>query len=154
MPGYGIRGPEEGSGLLPWAWAVERLTLSRIFWLSTVWPDGRPHAMPVWAVWHEDAVWFSCSLGSRKTRNLLADARCTLTTENGAEPVVIEGTAELVTDPAALETLLGLENAKYDTDYGMDMLDPEKSATFRVRPAWAFGLDSADFSGSPTRWRF
>src|SRR5690606_27626478 len=24
MPGYGIVGPDEGSGLLPWSWAVER----------------------------------------------------------------------------------------------------------------------------------
>ena len=25
MPGYGVVGPEEGSGLLPWSWAQERL---------------------------------------------------------------------------------------------------------------------------------
>ena len=31
MPGYGIRGPAEGSGLLPWSWAVERLRAARNF---------------------------------------------------------------------------------------------------------------------------
>jgi hypothetical protein len=30
MPGYGIQGPDEGSGLLPWSWAEQRLTESRI----------------------------------------------------------------------------------------------------------------------------
>jgi hypothetical protein len=27
-------------------------------------------------------------------------------------------------------------------------------STVRVRPRWAFGLDSDDFTGSPTRWTF
>ena len=25
MPGYGLLGPDEGTGLLPWSWAEERL---------------------------------------------------------------------------------------------------------------------------------
>ena len=41
MPGYGILRPEEGTGLLPWSWADERLRRSHDFWLATVWPDGR-----------------------------------------------------------------------------------------------------------------
>lgn len=36
----------------------------------------------------------------------------------------------------------------------MDALDPAVNTTFRVRPVWAFGLDEADFRGSPTRWGF
>jgi PPOX class probable F420-dependent enzyme len=154
MPGYGTLGPEEGTGLLPWSWAVERLAGSRNYWLATVRPDGRPHVMPVWAVWDEDHLWFSSSLGSRKILNLQADPRCTVTTEDAAAPVVVEGTAEIVTDPDALAGMLALENAKYATDYGIDMLDPSKNATVRVRPRWAFGLDSTDFTGSPTRWVF
>src|SRR5919204_655362 len=98
MPGYGLEGPESGSGLLPWSWAEERLVASRNFWLATRWPDGRPHVMPVWAVWHDQTLWFSCSRGSRKTRNLLNDPRCVITTENPRDPVVLDGTAQLVTD--------------------------------------------------------
>src|SRR5690348_7591741 len=77
MPGYGIKGPSEGTGLLPWAWATERLASARNYWLSTTTPAGAPHAMPVWAVWLDDRLWFSSSLGSRKIRNLTADPRCT-----------------------------------------------------------------------------
>jgi hypothetical protein len=47
MPGYGVQGPEGGSGLLPWAWAEERLGRARNYWVTTLWPDGRPHSMPV-----------------------------------------------------------------------------------------------------------
>src|SRR3954470_14425664 len=78
MPGYGTLPEGEGTGLLPWSWAVERLERTHDFWLATVWPDGRPHVMPVWGVWLEDAVWFSSSLGSRKARNLAGDDRCVL----------------------------------------------------------------------------
>jgi PPOX class probable F420-dependent enzyme len=152
MPGYGIQPAGEGRGLLTWAWAEERLAASRTYWLATVWPDGRPHVMPVWAVWEGGALWFSCSGRSRKTRNLQAEPRCVLTTEDATEPVVVEGEAELVTERSALERLLELENAKYGTSYGIELLDPAVNATFRVRPRWAFGLESEDFTGTPTRW--
>jgi len=153
MPGYGTVGPTEGTGLLPWSWAEERLAASHDYWLATVWPDGRPHVMPVWGMWHEQSIWFSCSGRSRKTRNLLADPRCVLTTDNALEPVVVEGTAELVTDLGVLATVLDVENAKYSTDYTMELMDPAVNACFRVRPTWVFALTEDDFEGSPTRWQ-
>jgi len=116
------------------------LTASRNYWVASSWPDGRPHAMPVWGVWHDGTFWFSSSRRSRKARNLAADPRCVVTTENPEEPVVVEGLAEVVTDPRALARLLALENAKYATDYGIELLDPAVNATIRVRPSWAFGL--------------
>ena len=33
MPGYGILPAGEGTGLLPWEWAVERLARSHDYWL-------------------------------------------------------------------------------------------------------------------------
>jgi Pyridoxamine 5'-phosphate oxidase len=154
MPGYGLRGPREGSGLLTWAWAEQQLIEARNFWLATHWPDGRPHVMPVWAVWLRDALWFSCSKRSRKSRNLANDPRCVLSTENAASPVVVEGSASLVTEIDDLRVLLEAENAKYSTAYGMDMLDPAANSTFRVQPRWAFALRTDDFTGTPTRWIF
>lgn len=152
MPGYGIRAADDGDGLLPWTWAIERLVKSRNFWLATARPDGEPHLMPVWAVWMADALWFSCSNDSRKTKNLRADGRCSLATDDAAAPVVVQGVAEVVCDPAELRGLLDAENAKYGTDYGIEMLDPALNTCFKVRPAKVIGLDSADFTGSPTRW--
>lgn len=152
MPGYGLLGRDEGTGLLPWQWAEERLVSSRNYWVVSLWPDGRPHIMPVWGLWHEGAFWFSSSKGSRKARNLSADPRCVVTTEDAADPVIMEGSAELVTEPEALATVLALENAKYDTNYTIDLLDPDVNSVYRVRPRWAFGLRHDDFTGSPTRW--
>lgn len=154
MPGYGIQPADQGTGLLPWSWAEERLAASRNYWVVTSWPDGRPHAMPVWGMWHEGAFWFSSSKPSRKSKNLSADPRCVVTTEDAENPVVLEGVADLLTSPQDLATLLALENAKYSTDYGIEMLDPAANSSFRVRPVWAFGLEARDFTGSPTRWDF
>lgn len=155
MPGYGLVGPEEGSGLLPWRWARDRLDASHDYWLVTSWPDGRPHAMPVWGVWDDDDTLLFTSAGrSRKVRNLLADPRCVVTTEDPQEPVIVEGVAETVTDAAVLRRTIGAINAKYASALTVDFLDPAVNATVRVRPVWAFGLRHDDFTGSPTRWRF
>lgn len=154
MPGYGIRPATEGSGLLPWSWAEERLVSSRNYWMVTVWPDGHPHAMPVWGMWHARGFWFSSSKPSRKARNLRANPRCVVTTEDPLNPVVVEGTAELLTDPRDLALLLALENTKYETAYEIEMLDPAVNSCFRVTPNWAFGIEHGDFTGSPTRWDF
>lgn len=154
MPGYGTLGPTEGTGLLPWSWAVARLAASHDYWVATVWPDGRPHVMPVWGVWLDGALWFSSGGRSRKTSNLSADPRCVVTTDRAREPVVVDGTAERVGALEVIGRFLAASNAKYSTAYGPDFLDPAVNATFRVRPAWVFGLVEDDFDGSPTRWVF
>src|SRR5215207_127393 len=71
-PQYGIRGPTEGAGLLPWTRAIERLTSARGYWLATVRPDGRPHVTVVWGVWLHNAFYFGTIPRSRKARNLMA----------------------------------------------------------------------------------
>jgi hypothetical protein len=154
MPGYGVLGPTEGSGLLPWSWAEERLAASHDYWLATVGPDGRPHVMPVWAVWDAGCLWFSSSLGSRKARNIDVEPRLTVTTDNALEPVIVEGSAERVVTLEARTRFIGLSNAKYGTDYSVDFLDPAVNGTYRVAPHRVFGLVETDFTGSPTRWVF
>jgi nitroimidazol reductase NimA-like FMN-containing flavoprotein (pyridoxamine 5'-phosphate oxidase superfamily) len=154
MPGYGTLPAGEGGGLLPWSWAAERLARSHDYWLATVTPQGAPHLMPVWAVWYQSRLWFSSSNGSRKARNLGTEPRCTLSTDDPLEPVVVQGQARCVTDRDALATMLAEENAKYGTSYGMDMVDPATNSVFSLAPERVFALDSRNFSGSPTRFIF
>jgi general stress protein 26 len=154
MPGYGTLGVNEGSGLLPWSWAEHQLTTSHNFWLATRWPDGRPHVMPVWAIWHDGQLLFSSGKASRKALNLANDRRCVLTTEDSQNPVVVDGVAELLTQRADLELYLAVMNAKYGTNYGQEMIDPASNCAYRMHPNWIFGLRADDFTGSPTRWTF
>jgi len=154
MPGYGVLDAEHGTGLLPWSWALTRLERSHDYWVATVGPDGNPHVMPVWGIWRDDALWFSCSRGSRKARNLAAHPRCAITTDNAYEPVVIQGDAEFVDDVAAIGTFVAQTNQKYRTAYPIEFFTSASNACVRVAPSWAFGLTESDFTGSPTRWTF
>lgn len=154
MPGYGIAPAEAGSGLLPWSWAAERLAGARNYWVASVWPDGRPHSMPVWGVWDDSVLWFTSSVSSRKVKNLRADPRCVVTTEDAGDPVVIEGRAKFTTDRAVIRRVLDLMNEKYRSDLVEGFLDPAVNATIGVPPDQVISMRHGDFTGSPTRWRF
>lgn len=155
MPGYGIE-PATSGGLLPWSWAEQRLLGSRSYWLATTWPDGRPHVMPVWAVWLDSALWFSCGPDSRKAKNLTTDPRCVLTTDNATEPVVCEGSASLCTDRDSIDRFARAAVAKYesvsDGDYDLDFY--LANSTYVLRPRKVIALSEEDFTTSPTRWTF
>lgn len=147
MPGYGISAAKKG--MLPWSWARSRLAANRNFWISTLRPDGRPHAMPVWGVWHNDRLFFSTAITSLKARNLLANPVCTATTESGAEAVIVEGRATVISDPVVLKPVWNAYRAKYN--WPMDGED-----MFALAPATVFGfIETADqFATAATRWRF
>jgi hypothetical protein len=150
MPGYGLANENEGRGLLPWSWAVERLRDGQNYWLSTVRPDGAPHTMAVWGVWLDGAFYFSTGRLTRKVVNLAHDERCVLCTERADEPVILEGVAKLVDGPALPKRLPQVYEAKYGMGY------PEDSNVYAVHPRVVFGLieDAAEFGGSATRWEF
>jgi PPOX class probable F420-dependent enzyme len=152
MPGYGILTASEGSGLLPWSWAVERLETSHDYWISTTWADGRPHVTPVWGAWIDGGIWFSCSPESRKAKNLDRDPRCSIATDDAYKPVIVDGVAERVHDGSDVRRFTDVSNAKYETDYSIDFF--AANALFAIRPRSVFALDEDDFPGSPTRWRF
>jgi PPOX class probable F420-dependent enzyme len=157
MQDYGIAQDEEGQ--LPWSWAEEQLAASRNYWICTTRPDGRPHAMPVWGVWVDGAVYFSTGRQTVKARNLAANPALTVHLESGDECVVLEGRAEVVSDAAALGPADAAYAAKYQDaqtgePYHLIQPEPSDSPIFRVRPAVAFGWHERDFPQSATRWRF
>jgi nitroimidazol reductase NimA-like FMN-containing flavoprotein (pyridoxamine 5'-phosphate oxidase superfamily) len=152
MPGYGILEPDEGTGLLPWSWARERLERSRDYWIATRWPDGRPHLMPVWGIWRDRSLVFSSARASRKARNLVAEPRCTVATDDPLEPVVVEGVATFLEDSAEIATFASAVNAKHDVEYPVSFYAAPENVCIRIDAVSAIGLVEADFTGSPTRW--
>jgi hypothetical protein len=152
MPGYGVAGADAGAGLLPWSWAVGRLTASPQYWVAAVDGAGRPHVMPVWGVWWDGAVWFSSSPGSRRARSLAVRPACTVATADPHQPVAVEGDARRIADDDAVAAFAARSNAKYEVAYSVDFY--RENATFRVAPRRVIGLDDADFTGTPTRWTF
>jgi nitroimidazol reductase NimA-like FMN-containing flavoprotein (pyridoxamine 5'-phosphate oxidase superfamily) len=150
MPGYGIKGPEEGKGLLPWKWAEERLAKAHNFWVASTRPDGRPHVMPVWGVWMEGALYFSTGAKSRKARNLRANPSCVVCGEHARGQIVIEGQARRLSDRKLWKRFSKVYEEKYDFDMSGYSAEP----FYMVRPRTVFGLWEKDFVGSATRWKF
>jgi hypothetical protein len=111
--------------------------------------------MVVWGLWQDGRILFSTGSKSRKARNLTHNANCVLCTEDAAEAVVVEGTAEIADVPARGKFLRSYER-KYKFDMsGMkqDILSM-KEPVFAVRPRVVFGLWEKDFVGKATRWSF
>jgi hypothetical protein len=106
--------------------------------------------MPVWAVWHADALWTSTGAESRKARNLAVRSECSAGTERAGEAVIVEGVAISLLASEAPAEVSQLYVAKYRGGY------PEDSPLFRIEPRVAFGFsETADqFGEAATRWRF
>jgi len=152
-PGYGIVGAEDGKGLLSWAWVARKMKNCRTFWLATIHADlqagnGRPHVMPVWGVWLDDAFFFSTGRKSRKGQNLAANPACTIANDDGQEAVIIEGLATQAEDAAEQERVAIAYKKKYKMD-PRSMGEP----IFRVQPSRVFGFVEKTFPQSATRWR-
>jgi PPOX class probable F420-dependent enzyme len=147
MQGYGV--PESAEGMLPWRFARERLERARNYWVCTVRPDGRPHAVPVWTVWVGNVLYFGTAPTSQKARNLATNPAVVVHLESGDEVVIVEGTAEPAGSlPAELFEQIGdAYAAKYEG------YRPESPAgQYVVRPRLVYGWHR--FPTDVTRWHF
>lgn len=152
---------------LEWAEAHRRLEAAEIFWLSTVRPDGRLHVTPLIGAWHDGALYFSTGPGEQKVKNLAHDPHCALTTGQNVltegVDIIVEGTAERVAGPAALEEVIAVHEAKYRDQmtspgslfFGMgDLIRKGDVVVYAVAPdtAYGFGRDGGVYNH--TRWTF
>src|SRR5205823_7823928 len=64
--------------------------------------DGSPHVTGVGALWVNGSFWFETGRASRKGRNLARDPRCTLSVATERFDLVIEGEAQLITEPVVV----------------------------------------------------
>jgi hypothetical protein len=103
-------------------------------------------------VWRDDALWFSCSRNSRKALNLKANPLVVATTDDPANPVIVEGEAALVLDRDSIAEFAEWSDTKYETSYGIEFFGASDNACFRIEVATAFGISGQDFTGSPTKW--
>ena len=148
---YGVPTDASGGELLPWSWAVEQLTAARNYWICTTRRDGRPHAMPVWGIWLEDAVWFSTDPSSVKGLNMARDPRIVVHLESGDETVVLEGEVEHPTDRRALERFV----EAYEQKYAFRIeLASENFGIYVLRPRVAQTWTESDFPRTAARWIF
>lgn len=154
MPNYGL---DVGPPPLDWAWARYRLRRSRDYWIATVRSSGAPHLMKVWGEWrHDNTFAFSSDPASTKVRNLAGEPRCSISTEDVDDLVVVEGRVrELRIDE--IEAFLENYNSKYAVlDPGWGELTTDFGPFWVVEPTVAFGCVETDqrFAQTMTRWAF
>lgn len=138
----------DGSALLPWTWALERIERERNYWVSSTNADGTPHSRPMWGLWLEDLLYLTVG-GHQAYRNLRDRGDAVVHVDSASEVVILEGRAFLVEDRAAMERVLAAYNLKYDWNMSPD--DPGGIFAFRPRVAYGWSLDN--FVPSGTRWR-
>jgi Pyridoxamine 5'-phosphate oxidase len=149
--GYGISKEGSGQDLLPWGTVSGWLEAARNYWVVTASPEGRAHAMPVWGVWLEGAVFFSTDPASRKAQNLEANPRLIVHLESGEEVAVLEGVARKVRDRGLRERVAATYSRKYEMDAG---LQDESALLYELRPQVALTWYERNYPQSATRWRF
>jgi nitroimidazol reductase NimA-like FMN-containing flavoprotein (pyridoxamine 5'-phosphate oxidase superfamily) len=159
LDGYG--GPP-----IPWARASERFEkdsgIEPTHWLATVRPDGRPHVMPVWAVWVDGAFYFVTGATARKRKNLVHNAYCVITVASSGLDLVVEGEATKVGNEAKLQRIAGVyasqgwhptvRNGLFYAD-GAPSAGPPPYEVYEVTPTTVFAMGRDD-PGGATRWRF
>jgi hypothetical protein len=108
---------------------VRRFAEAECSWFSSVRPNGRAHAAPVWHVWHQGRVYVITTSMAIKTDNVQQNPNIVMTHPDPANPIIIEGWAALT--PAARQSLQPLFAAKYNWDI---QASPDYDAIIEIVP--------------------
>lgn len=154
MPGYGV--PDAQDGMLALPDIRERLATAKNYWICTATSSGTPHAVPVWAAFVNDTLYFG--VGPRSTRNLLANAAVSVHLESADRVVIAEGIAEQIhgPDPELSKAIDDQYAAKYDWRPSGDSETPVGDGWFALAPhriiAWtSFPADATRWTRTPVR---
>lgn len=155
-----------GHDPIPWSRVERQLDPGdkhRPYWLATTNPDGTPHLTGVGAIWSEGKIYVVSGPGTRKSRNLAANARCALSAGLIDIDLVVEGTAAKVTDSATLERVakryreggwpVEVRDGAFIAPYSAPSAGPPPWDLYEVTPLSATGVATAAPDGA-TRWRF
>lgn len=134
-------------------------------WLATISEDGSPHVTGVGAIWADGCFWFETGRRTRKGSNLARDPRCSLSVAAREFDLVVEGSAELVTEPdrvAAMAARWAAEGwpcrvdetgTALTADYSAPSAGPPPWHVYRIIPRTATAVATVE-PGGATRWRF
>lgn len=159
-------------GTLDWRPVAARLTAGvsqapgtggpdrHTWWIATINADGSPHVTGIGALWHRDAIWLETGPSTRKARNLARDPRCTLSVALDEADLVVEGDANLVTEPAVVAEMAELwagdgwpcrvdeSGAALTADFSAPSAGPPPWYVYRVTPRRATVLQTVEPGGA------
>lgn len=134
-------------------------------WLATINADGSPHVTGIGAMWVDGEYWIVTAKTSRKGRNLARDPRCSISLTTDEFDLVVEGDAELVTDPATVARIAKVfaddgwpcrvdeSGEALTAPFSAPSAGPPPWHVYRVRARAAMAVGVTD-GGGATRWQF
>ncbi|HYK88202.1 MAG TPA: pyridoxamine 5'-phosphate oxidase family protein [Acidobacteriota bacterium] len=147
---YGV--PRDAKGLLPWSHVDERMASASCYWVTTVSPDGHPHATPVDGIWMDNRLYFGGSPKTRRNRNLASSPATCIHLESGKDVVILHGESRELRAPGQVLGKRLAEASKVKYGYGWKPEDYEKTPgmfVFQPRTVLAW----KKFPRDATRWR-
>lgn len=156
-----------GHAALPWSRAQAALDTpepaDNTFFLGTCRPDGTPHAAGVGAQWLAGVLYFVSGPGTRKSRDLAVNPKCTISARLAGIDLVLEGTAARVTEAATLEAVAAgyrdggwpatVEGDALTAPYNAPSAGPAPWPVYRLTCHTVVGVATTEPHGA-TRWRF
>ncbi|MDT5015582.1 MAG: hypothetical protein QOD39_1742 [Mycobacterium sp.] len=127
-------------------------------WLTTTNTDGTPHVTPVGFIQIDGVRYFNSGPATRKSRNIAANPRCAVSVATQPFDLVIEGSAERVTDAGELRIVADTFNkqgwpAQVDGDaltaeYSAPSAGPPPWHVYRIAPTTVFAFGTAEPGGA------
>jgi hypothetical protein len=108
--------PEYGTvtEIRQWSAVREELEQARYYWLATVRPDGRPHAVPLDGIWMDDVWYYGGSDQAVHYRNVAERPEAVMHVGDGLQAIIVEGEVRPARPSKALARRLATASrAKY-----------------------------------------
>ena len=125
---------------------LTRFATSACSWLSTVRPDGRAHAAPIWHIWCNGRAYVVTTAEAVKVHNIELNPHVVITHPDPHHAIIIEGMAAVV---SGMDLLL---QPHFKKKYDWDIVTDEKYSTvIEIKPTRliAWGEEGA---GTRKRW--
>jgi PPOX class probable F420-dependent enzyme len=134
-------------------------------WVATINADGSPHVTGVGSIWHDGTFWFETGETTVKGRNIARDPRCSLSLATKGFDLVVEGVAQIVTDPTKVAELAAIwaaggwpcrpdeTGSALTADFSAPSAGPPPWRVYRIDVHRATALETVE-PGGATRWTF
>ncbi len=150
---YGPPLEEASAPLNSWGGCSARLEASALYWLATTRRDGRPHVVPVGAVWVEDRLWFNTSRQTVIARILANEPRVVVHLESAEDVLIVEGLASRLDFAKVPADVVVAYTDKYGGDW--DRGDPDSLwLWFALDPRSAMSWSYSDIRNTAIRYDF
>jgi hypothetical protein len=145
----GYKMPETAENLVSWDFVSDQMLYSRHYWISTVYPDHRPHVVPVWGIWFENRLHFEGSLETAWGINILKNPQIAMHLLDAEKVIIIEGIAHIIRDDEIDDDTWNVLDSKFQNKYRVERGSPY----IYVKPKRILARNGEDLT-TMTRWVF